>query len=294
MDVRHATAALRKRQGWTFGIKGGNGLAIDYDKDAVSKRNREYEKQRRAQAQGGDDAGQVYRCGCCRARFCSLEKGTELAKLPKRGTDGATVIEEDRVLRELWACKAPCKLVRRAKGIERQWPLLCSGCDVPIAYRPVPLSQTTRAMFVLPGALVTADVSGKPPGAARRRIDPADAGVEQSGAASGGAGSAAGSAVADAASSSAASAPTGGSSGSPGHGGDGANAPGRADGSAPRPADSVEGADVEVSAAGATAGGGHAPAAGGSTPSGDGQHPKHKDDAPVAEAAGASAGQAPA
>lgn len=173
------------------------GIAIDYDKDPVSKRNRQYERQRQKDKQEeallGTDA---YQCSVCGETILWLEKGRSLQDMPVRGTDKSTVVNESSYLRRLNVCRgtpmpdrlrvnpqnkiafggskdgfgmtkiqlglgslAICfcagqdKAVQRPKGIERQFPLHCCNCDLPVAYRPVPLGTPTKFLYVLEDAL---------------------------------------------------------------------------------------------------------------------------------------------
>ena len=59
-----------------------------------------------------------------------------LTEAPRRGTDSASVLTEEQQPRELLLDPAaePVK-IRRPKGIERQWQLLCRSCNAVLAYR---------------------------------------------------------------------------------------------------------------------------------------------------------------
>ena len=59
-------------------------------------------------------------------------------------------MEESRYLRELNLCKGETKILKRAKGIEKQYRLACTNCDITIAYRPVPPNVATKYLYVLP------------------------------------------------------------------------------------------------------------------------------------------------
>ena len=168
-DERSSSAAMRKHQGLKLspanvGAKGaaasGNGLVIDFDKDASSERRK---RDAASDAERDREAANrrallltmdAYFCALCATPILYLVKGTPLAQLPKRGTDGATALEEAVYLRELAVSRvAPRDVHRPGKGVERQFPLHCPSCDIPIAYRPVPLETPTRFLYILPNAL---------------------------------------------------------------------------------------------------------------------------------------------
>jgi hypothetical protein len=62
-------------------------------------------------------------------------------------------VEESRYLRELNLCKGETKILKRTKGIEKQYRLSCTNCDIAIAYRPVPPSVPTKYLYVLKGSV---------------------------------------------------------------------------------------------------------------------------------------------
>lgn len=153
-QVSHATAAMRELQGHKLPGGGEKGLAIDYDKDHVSKRNRNYEIQRRdAEREILEKTLTNYNCAACGAKALSIGQEKTLADLPVRGTDRSNVVQEDTLLYNLSVCRGESVAIRRAKGIERQWRLLCTQCELPLAYRPVPLDQKTKYLYVMADAV---------------------------------------------------------------------------------------------------------------------------------------------
>lgn len=97
---------MRKFQGHKFPGHNHNGLAIDFDKDPVSKRNREYEKQREKREYLELEKGLTsYFCSLCGTKCLSLAQHKKLEKLPKRGTDDSRVVDEALYLRGLRVIK---------------------------------------------------------------------------------------------------------------------------------------------------------------------------------------------
>ena len=132
------------------------GLAIDYDKDDRSKRSRAYEQQRdHEQRVARERFLTPYACAVCDTRAFKVGRGRKLSDLPKRGTDGATAVEEGRgLLVDLRVTVGAVKLLRRKGGVERQHRLCCTKCDVPLVYRPVPLDAPSKYTYVMAGAVV--------------------------------------------------------------------------------------------------------------------------------------------
>lgn len=127
---------------------------IDYDKDPESKKEKVVERQRvdeelRRQLATADP----YFCALCSTCCLHLSKACSLEGVPRRGTDGSSVIDEATQLRRLSVVRGPPKAVRREKGVERQFPVHCPACDIPIGYRPAPLDEPTRFLYIYDGAL---------------------------------------------------------------------------------------------------------------------------------------------
>ena len=78
-----------------------------------------------------------YFCMCCGKKFFSLKGAPALDTMSKRKTDGATAVLESYTA-DLYALRGEPKKIKRAKGVERQYPLTCGKCGVQIAYRCVP------------------------------------------------------------------------------------------------------------------------------------------------------------
>jgi hypothetical protein len=156
-SVVQATNAMRKCQGHVFeGCT--KGIAIDYDKDPKSKRNRNYENQRKVEIKADLSRFQTkYSCAICGTRCLTLGKGpdtsnTVLEKLPKRST-GDTVVDEAKFIADVRVSRGPAKIVKRPKGNEKQYRLNCTQCGICICYRPKPMEQENKYMYILPDAL---------------------------------------------------------------------------------------------------------------------------------------------
>ena len=94
---------MRKMQGYKLPrLSDKPGLAIDFDKDPTSKRNKQYERQR-AEAEAA--AQTAYVCSVCGAMLFRIAHMRVLQDMPQRRTDKARCVEEKKLLRDLCACK---------------------------------------------------------------------------------------------------------------------------------------------------------------------------------------------
>jgi len=75
----------------------------------------------------------VYYCLYCGQNALILDCALE--SLPKRKTDGSAVIEAKTHMYKLTLDKGEHKLIKRSGGLERQYRLNCSKCELPIAYQ---------------------------------------------------------------------------------------------------------------------------------------------------------------
>jgi hypothetical protein len=136
-------------------VRQKRGLAIDFDKDDRTKRSRAYEQQREHEQRAAAERFLTpYACAVCGTRAFKLGLCKRLAELPKRKTDGATAVDEARLLVDLRVTVGAAKLIKRAGGVERQHRLCCTKCDVPLCYRSLPADQPSKYTYVLPGAVV--------------------------------------------------------------------------------------------------------------------------------------------
>eukprot|EP00277_Geminigera_cryophila_P023035 CAMPEP_0179481340 /NCGR_PEP_ID=MMETSP0799-20121207/59097_1 /TAXON_ID=46947 /ORGANISM="Geminigera cryophila, Strain CCMP2564" /LENGTH=80 /DNA_ID=CAMNT_0021293907 /DNA_START=51 /DNA_END=289 /DNA_ORIENTATION=+ len=77
--------------------------------------------------------------------------------MPKRGTDQSHVIDESKHLVELNARKGEIKHIRREKGVEQQCRLMCETCGCLLAYRPKPVGEPSKYLYVLPDVTQTTE-----------------------------------------------------------------------------------------------------------------------------------------
>ena len=147
----HSASAMRSLQGK---VVGGFPLKIDYDKDPESKKAVVVERQQVDEELKRHLAtADPYFCALCSTCCLHLSNVCSLATLPIRGTDGSSVVDEATQLRRLAVVRGPPRTIRREKGVERQFPVHCPSCDVPIGYRPAPLDAPSRFLYVHSGAL---------------------------------------------------------------------------------------------------------------------------------------------
>ncbi|CAI5517063.1 unnamed protein product [Closterium sp. Naga37s-1] len=160
-EKQHATAAMWKTNGHKFKPH-HDGLLVSYDKDdgeekgGWSMRQRVEERQRKAEA---DLSRVLYRCAACN-HFC-FKLARPLSALPERRTDGSRVVEAATDLVTMMAVKGGQKLLKREKGVERQFRYNCELCDACMAYRPVPYEQDSKYIYLFPEAL-TESKPGQP------------------------------------------------------------------------------------------------------------------------------------
>lgn len=95
-----------------------------------------------------------YFCMCCGKKFFSLKGAPALETMSKRKTDGATAVLESYTA-DLYALRGDPKKIKRAKGVERQYPLKCGKCGVQIAYRCAALRSGSPVRAWVARALLT-------------------------------------------------------------------------------------------------------------------------------------------
>lgn len=135
-SVKYATSAMLRLQGRRL-FPGHQGLAVDYDKDSGVARKRKAEKEASTQRQHQQASSGDYFCGACGTKALRTH-GVLLSSLPCRSTDGASVVEEGSQLGELLlGGGAEPTLIRRERGIERQYQLNCRSCGLLLGYRSV-------------------------------------------------------------------------------------------------------------------------------------------------------------
>lgn len=129
-SIKASTAAMMRYQGQ-------QGMTIDYDKDVgvAGKRRRENaESTKRSQHEAQSCS---YFCAACGTKALKTS-GMLLSAMPTRSTDSARVIDEAAALETLLLEPIPSAqpaLVRRTKGVEKQYRLGCRSCGAHIAYR---------------------------------------------------------------------------------------------------------------------------------------------------------------
>jgi len=146
-SIKAATSALVKHQGRKL-YTGHDGLTIDYDKDVgvASKRKAEGERSTEKLAHEANSAD--YFCAACGTKSLRTS-GSLLSAMPCRSTDGATVVDESKQLGALLltAAEQPV-LVRRTKGVEKQWRLQCRSCSTSVAYRSAPTTSAGSFLYI--------------------------------------------------------------------------------------------------------------------------------------------------
>ena len=73
-------------------------------------------------------------------------------KQPKRGTDDSTVIKWSLIVKSTMV-EGEKKLIKREKGVEKQFRWSCVGCGLTLGYQSTPWVGDARYVFALKGAL---------------------------------------------------------------------------------------------------------------------------------------------
>ena len=77
-----------------------------------------------------------------------------LAKQPKRGTDRSSAIKQPLIAKSMMT-EGETKMIKREKGVEKQYRWKCPGCDLALCYQSTPFDSTTKFVFAMAGALTT-------------------------------------------------------------------------------------------------------------------------------------------
>ena len=170
--IKASTAAMMRYQGQ-------KGVVVDYDKDVGVAGKRRRESTETAKRSQHEAQSASYYCAVCGTKALKTD-GALLSSMPTRSTDGARVVDEGSALQQLLLDEpppsAPPALVRRPKGVEKQYRLSCRSCKEPIAYRSVLAKAEGKYLYVHAAA-----VRERPPtadelaAAQSRREEPAPA-----------------------------------------------------------------------------------------------------------------------
>eukprot|EP00666_Eupelagonemidae_sp_cell4sb_P001068 gene1068-15179_t len=101
-----------------------------------------------ADAAGSHHLSAHYCLKCGSLVFLATETAS---RCPRRRTDGSYVVD-DLLLKKTNLQRGAPRDVLQPKGVDRQYPLLCTSCGVDIAYRPKPPGDASNERtYVLPG-----------------------------------------------------------------------------------------------------------------------------------------------
>eukprot|EP00918_Siedleckia_nematoides_P106521 GHVU01232469.1.p1 GENE.GHVU01232469.1~~GHVU01232469.1.p1 ORF type:complete len:231 (+),score=33.49 GHVU01232469.1:77-769(+) len=101
----------------------------------------------------------TYYCAVCGTH--ALVSDADIADAPKRLTDGAYVIDEEKVFLRPYMDPGPRVLLKRPRGVEIQHRKQCRDCALPLAYKSDPPKDKPSAalMYVFPEALTQAQTA---------------------------------------------------------------------------------------------------------------------------------------
>lgn len=154
-EKQQATNAMYQTSGHKLGPL-DEGLLVSYDKDDSEERGgssvrlKEWEKRRRAEIEA---TRVLYQCSICN-HFC-FKLARPLEQMPERKTDGSRVVDARGDLVAVACVKGGTKLLKREKGVEKQFRYNCELCNVCVAYRPVPYEEDSKYIYVFPEAVDT-------------------------------------------------------------------------------------------------------------------------------------------
>ncbi|GBG46512.1 hypothetical protein CBR_g79910 [Chara braunii] len=156
---QQATSAMWQTHGHKF-KPSDEGLLVSYDKDDTEERGgwsirkREENKRKRKEV---ESTRVLYRCSAC-GHFC-FKLARILSEMPERKTDNSRVVEVGKDLCSLVCAKGGTKLLKRDKGVEKQYRYNCELCDLCVGYRPVPYEMATKYIYIFPEAVKATTVS---------------------------------------------------------------------------------------------------------------------------------------
>eukprot|EP00727_Mastigamoeba_balamuthi_P007437 m51a1_g3313 putative ribokinase (531) ;mRNA; r:339154-341221 len=101
----------------------------------------------------------VSHCSAC-SQYVLITR-VPLDSLPRRKTDGSTIVRDEAVLRQN-VKDGGTKLLKRANGLERQHRFNCASCGVWVAYRAGSTASGVAPLYVVEGALITTERSQRP------------------------------------------------------------------------------------------------------------------------------------
>lgn len=85
------------------------------------------------------------------------------SKVYQRKTDKAYVIDEPNCIQSMYLISGDNVYLRREGGIEQQCRLECPGCKLFCAYRPVPIDQPSRYLYIVYDALTDTPIGMNKP-----------------------------------------------------------------------------------------------------------------------------------
>ncbi|CAJ1364517.1 unnamed protein product [Effrenium voratum] len=95
-----------------------------------------------------DDSFNAFTCKRCRTHLLTTD--ADLSNLPRRRTDGALVLDARISVVKLYTVKREgSQVVRREKGVERQYVHACPSCDKDVGYTSKPHEDRAAVLRIL-------------------------------------------------------------------------------------------------------------------------------------------------
>lgn len=126
----------------------------DIHKESEEKSRRRWERNYCSDDNGLQDDCPVHTYYCSYCLEPSLLIDAKLPSLKLRKADGARVMQEDKHLFKRMMNEGEIKYIKREKGIERQYRLVCKECGLLLCYRPVPMGQKSKYCYFVKDSMI--------------------------------------------------------------------------------------------------------------------------------------------
>eukprot|EP00928_Gymnodinium_smaydae_P072656 TRINITY_DN55985_c0_g1_i1.p1 TRINITY_DN55985_c0_g1~~TRINITY_DN55985_c0_g1_i1.p1 ORF type:complete len:203 (-),score=40.19 TRINITY_DN55985_c0_g1_i1:110-640(-) len=94
-----------------------------------------------------DDTFNVFHCKRCNTHVVITD--VDLQTLPRRNTDGALILDARKaIVQPNTAVQDEAQLIRRPKGVERQYVHACSSCGKEVGYTSTPPDADLKLLYL--------------------------------------------------------------------------------------------------------------------------------------------------
>lgn len=122
------------------------------EREQEEKSRRRWERNYTSEDSGlNDDSFFTFYCSFC--GHYAIIVDCDIGKLPKRGSDGSFVLDETKHVFKRQMNDGQTKVIRRDKGVEKQYRFHCKECDLPLCYRSAPKDKDSKYSYFIKDAL---------------------------------------------------------------------------------------------------------------------------------------------